>query len=174
MYPSTSNVGVRCFPSLKLMTNARASGLSSTFTSSKCTPCSRRKCLAALESSQFTLVYIRICFGFKDPPLSALVQCSNCFSANEHHFLCGGSRRSIFRVSTLGVAARSRELDRDWRNPYHGFSVPFVQETVSRNALSCKASTPCRMPQSNASNCSAESSTGASPGKWRRILPTRT
>src|SRR5579872_343287 len=123
---------------------------------------------------QFTLVYIRICFGFKDAPLSALGPVQQMRGRQRTYFLGGGSRRVRFRLYTLDVAARSRELHRDWRNPCQGFSVPFVQETVSRNALSCNASTSCWMPQSNASNCSAESSIGASSGEWRRILPTRT
>src|ERR1051326_5600195 len=63
------------------------------------------------------------------------------------YFLGGGSRPGNFRLYTLDVAARSRELHEDWRNPCHGFSVLFVQETVSRNALSCNASTSCRMPR---------------------------
>jgi hypothetical protein len=102
------------------------------------------------------------------------VQCSKWFGANENIFSVGVRGRARFRLYTLDVAARSRELHQDWRNHCHGFSVLFVQETVSRNALSCNASTSCRMPQSNASNCSAESSTGGSSGQWRRILPTRT
>ena len=66
--PVDIECGFRRLPALTLMTNAKARGLLSTSTSSKGTPCSRRKFRAALESSQPTLVYIRT-FGFKDPPL---------------------------------------------------------------------------------------------------------